>query len=240
MENTKKHLTLGSYATYHGEVKSIDGKDVPYGLGVCRYADHEEWGWFKDGVLSGVAYINFHDFMRVGMMHDGKMNGWGLMVDRGKLEFGYYRNTELVFELTPLVEPIWKDIIKSAASCREAIIKILDYGVIFVGVPLGCATHFSFRGRLGFHFLGNGEVYFGVCDYGHDERTGKFIRFDLDKDITIGEFVSDLLVREIDGDEFIGACDVEDKQSCEDFERKVVYYYEMLSVFKKRTNIFNQ
>ena len=211
-------LLLSDGSTYSGAVQSDGYEDVPHGVGICRYEDHNELGVFKDGVLNGIAYLNYHDWMYVGMCKDRLINGWGMKVDKGEILFGVCEDSVLKVNLTPLVEIFWHKILEETGRIGKSAISVLKSGEIFVGAP-----QYLLFGKFGFHFLGNGEVFLGRCDYGQKGRTGKFLHFDLDYNITKCEFKDGKLVREIDDDEFISACEVFVNHAYLDFDIKMNY-----------------
>lgn len=230
---TVENMAIGNQITYSGEVKCINGKNEPDGFGVCKYPDHVDKGWYKNGRLEGLVYMNYHDWMRIGRVNNGVFNGWGMYVNRGTIEFGIYKNTQLIIDLTPLVEVFWNDILESLRWTNINAVKVHDYGVIFVGAPLGYTNSDSFlRGNFGFHFLNSGQVYLGVCDYGYDARVGMFIHFDSEYHISKGKYCLDILERDIDDEEFFAACKIDDPEAIYDFRMKYQYYHKVLSVFR--------
>ncbi len=53
MEKEVKNLVLSDGVTYSGSVMSDGYMDVPHGMGICKYNDHNETGLFQDGELNG-------------------------------------------------------------------------------------------------------------------------------------------------------------------------------------------
>lgn len=213
-----KNMIISDGITYSGAVESDGYMDVPHGMGMCKYSDHNELGMFQDGELNGIAYINYHDWMSVGLCRDRLINGWGMKVDKGRIQFGVFEDSILKVNLTPLVEIFWHKVIEETEKLQKSAISVLKNGEIFVGAP-----QYLFYGKFGFHFLGNGEVFLGRCDYNEKGRTGKFLHFDLDYNITKGEYKDGELVREIDDDEFIKACEVFVNHAYMDFDIHMNY-----------------
>ena len=60
-----KGMMISEGVTYTGEVMSDGYQDVPHGMGMMKYTDHNELGRFQDGELNGVAYLNYHEYMYV-------------------------------------------------------------------------------------------------------------------------------------------------------------------------------
>lgn len=216
-----KNMLISDGVTYTGPVKSDGLNLIPHGVGVMKYSDHSELGVFQDGQLNGIGYINYHDWMYVGLVSYGKINGWGLKVDRGTISFGVFKDSVLKVNLTPLVEIFWDKILEDANALGKSAVSVLKKGEIFVGVP-----QTFFTNRLGFHFLGNGEVFLGVCEDGQKGRTGSFLHFDLDYNITKGDFKDGEFVNEIDDDDFTSKCGVWVNHAYLDFDINMNYYPE--------------
>ena len=211
-------MTISQGIEYTGEVINNGYNDVPHGIGICKYSDHEERGRFKNGFLDGTAYINYHDWMCVGLAKNGVINGWGIKASKGEFTFGIFDDNILKVNLTPLVDIFWHKILEDAKMLRQSPVKLLKNGEIFVGV-----SQYSDKGKFGFHFLDNGEVFLGVCDFSHKNRTGKFLHFDLDYNITRGEYKDGLLIREIDCLELIHSCEVWVTHAYLDFDINMNY-----------------
>ena len=213
-----KNMEISEGVTYSGATETDGYMDVPHGMGIMKYPDHNVSGMYQDGELNGIAYLNYHDWMYVGIASNGSINGWGMKVDKGKIQFGVFENNELKVNLTPLIEIFWEKILSDCGMLNKSAISVKKNGEIFVGVP----QHFL-KGKFGFHFLNNGEVFLVACDYNATDRTGKFLHFDLDYNITKGEYKSGELVHEIDDEEFIQACDVFINHAYMDFDIDMNY-----------------
>ena len=187
-----KNMILPDGSTYSGAVESDGYMDVPHGMGICKYSDHNESGMFQNGELNGIAYLNYHEWMSVGVAKNGVINGWGLRIDRGIISFGVFKDSILKINLTPLVKVFWKHILELSTLLNRNAISVLKSGKILVGVP-----ETILKGKMGFQFLENGEVFLGTYEMGHSDITGYFLHFDLDYNITRGAFVEGKLVREI-------------------------------------------
>ena len=201
--NEVKNLRISENSTYSGEVISDGFQNIPNGMGIMKFENHSEIGRFKNGVLKGLAYINFHDWMCVGMINKEAICGWGLKVGKGKFAFGIFENSKIKVNLTPLVSIFWSKAMEEANHFNRSATYVRKNGDIFVGAP-----QYLLYGAFGFHFLKNGEVFVGRCDYKGNGLTGNFLHFDLDFNITKGYFKDGKLVREIDNSEFIRACEV--------------------------------
>lgn len=198
-----KNLQISEHITYSGEVMSDGYQDVPNGMGIMKFHDHSELGRFQDGELNGLAYINYHDWMCIGVTHRGVINGWGLKVGKGSFTFGIFENSKIKVNLTPLVGILWSKAMEEADHFNRSATYVRQSGEIFVGAP-----QYSVNGAFGFHFLESGEVFIGRSDYNEKGRTGKFLYFDSAFNITKGEFKNGELVREIDDSEFVNACKI--------------------------------
>lgn len=223
-----KNIKLPNGTTYSGFVKIMNDSQIPHGMGICKYEDHNESGMFQDGNLQGIAYLNYHDWMLIGLSNDGSINGWGLKADRGKLFFGVFEDSVLKINLTPLVQIFWNKIMEDSKYYKFRVVSVLKNGEIFAGTPQ------ITRGRNGFHFLNNGEVFVGACEYDHSDITGKFLHFDLSYNITKGEFKNGKLVREISDEEFVEACDVWVNHAYLDFDINMNYDPDNFLLWKTR------
>ena len=213
-----KNLVISDGVTYSGEVASDGYMDVPHGMGMMKYADHNELGRFQDGELNGVAYINYHEYMYVGMAKDGVINGWGLKAERGGFTFGIFEDSKIKVNLTPLAGVLWSKAMEEAGHFNRSATYVRKNGEIFVGAP-----QYLLYGEFGFHFLGNGEVFVGRKEYDEKGLTGKFLHFDSEYNITKGEYKDGELVREIDDSEFVSACEIFVNHKYIDFDINMNY-----------------
>ena len=213
-----KNMIISDGVTYTGEVKSDGYMDVPHGMGMMKYNDHNETGHFQDGELNGLSYINYHDWMYIGTVHNGVINGWGLKAERGTFTFGVFEDSQIKVNLTPLVAILWSKAMEEASRFNRTATYVRKNGEIFVGAP-----QYLLYGAFGFHFLKSGDVFVGRCDYDEKGITGKFLHFDLDFNITKGEYEDGNLVREIDDVEFIEACEVFVNHEYIDFDINMNY-----------------
>lgn len=213
-----KNMQISDDVTYSGEVMSDGYQDVPHGMGIMKFGDHSELGRFQDGELDGLAYINYHDWMSVGISHRGTINGWGLKVGKGNFTFGVFDDSKIKVNVTPLVAILWSKAMEEANHFNRSATYVRQNGEIFVGAP-----QYLLYGAFGFHFLEDGEVFVGRCDFGEKGRTGKFLHFDADFNITKGQYKDGELVREIDDSEFIKACEVFVNHKYMDFDINMNY-----------------
>lgn len=212
------NMLISEGVTYTGETESDGYMDIPHGMGVCKYSDHNEIGRFQNGELNGLAYLNYHEWMMVGIVKNGVINGWGLKVNRGKIEFGIYKESVLRVNLTPLIEIFWNKILEDASMMRRNAISVKKNGNILVGVPQSLLD-----GQFGFIFLTNGEVFLGRNDYQEKSLTGNFLHFDLNYNITKGLFHNGDLVKVVNDSDFVSACKVWVNHEYMDFDIDMNY-----------------
>ncbi len=212
------NMVMSEGVTYSGEVMSDGYQDVPHGMGMMKYIDHNELGRFLDGELNGVAYLNYHDYMYVGIAHDGVINGWGLKAERGGFTFGVFEDSRIKVNLTPLVGVLWSKAMEEAGHFNRSATYVRKSGEIFVGAP-----QYLLYGEFGFHFLGNGEVFVGRKKFNEKGITGKFLHFDSEYNITKGEYKDGVIIREIDDSEFVSACEVFVNHKYIDFDINMNY-----------------
>lgn len=225
-----KNVVISGGATYTGKAISDGDKDIPHGVGICKYADHNESGIFNEGALSGLAYMNYHNYMYIGMCNSQKkINGWGIKASKGGFQFGVFENNELKINLTPLVKIFWSRIMLLAESLKVNPVSVLKSGDIFVGV-----TQPSTEGKLGFHFKQNGEVYLGLSDNVQMSGSGIFLHFDSDYNIKRGIFNDGVLSQEIGALDLIQACDVDSSLEYKDFDINMNYSMKSFLFNKKK------
>ena len=207
----KKNVTIAEGVTYNGNLKIENGKEVPHGYGAMKCHDHNEIGLFNNGVIDGIAYLNYHEWMCVGRVSDGKLNGWGVRARRGEVEFGVFENGELKVDITPLVEIYWDEILHKLGQTNFKMVSLRHRRKeIFIGVPqLTCGVD----GDMGFHFLESGDVYLGISDIEDDPKSnsslnGYFLHFDTEFNITCGKYDSSKLIARFEKNELAPKCHV--------------------------------
>lgn len=52
-----KNMIISEGITYSGAVESDGYMNVPNGVGMMKYSNHNELGVFKDGELNGIGYL---------------------------------------------------------------------------------------------------------------------------------------------------------------------------------------
>lgn len=225
-----KDIVISGGITYSGMAISDGDKVIPHGVGICKYADHNESGIFNEGALSGLAYLNYHNYMYIGMCNSQKkINGWGIKASKGGFQFGVFENNELKINLTPLVKIFWSRIMLLAESLKVNPVSVLKSGDIFVGV-----TQPSTESKLGFHFKQNGEVYLGLSDNVQMSGSGVFLHFDSDYNIKRGIFNDGVLSQEIGPLDLLQACDVDSSLEYKDFDINMNYSMKSFLFNKKK------
>ncbi len=195
-----RNITLKNGETYSGYVEYRGTEAIPNGVGICKYNDHKEYGVFRHGSLDGIAYLNYYDWMMIGMCRDNRISGWGMKVDGDPL-FGVFENNELKVDVTRLVRAFLSKVNEISGRLNKNLVQLLKTETIFLGVPAS-----SLGKRCGFFFMGNGEVFLGACDDGCLDITGCFLHFDLDYNIRRGRFVKGKLLTQIDDDVYLREC----------------------------------
>ena len=203
----KKNVLLSDGVTYNGHLKVQDGKEIPHGYGGMKCQDHNEHGIFRNGVINGLGYLNYHEWMCVGYITDGELNGWGIRAKRGAVEFGVFKNNILKVDLTQLVEIYWDEILHKVNQANFKMVSLRHKRKeIFIGVPQFTC---GFDGDIGFHFLENGEVFLGVSDIDTESKgklTGYYMRFDTKFNITCGKYEDSKFIEAFDKNKLAGEC----------------------------------
>jgi hypothetical protein len=170
----KKKLADGSI--YSGEARLChDGFYIPYGWGQKYVSkDLELTGFWRDGNLNGVCYINMHHSMVTGHFVDSTPDGWCLSIESGRgFVFGVFKADDCVYSLGEAVSWMMKSInlgLKMSSVKKQILV--------------GQITNSH---ATGFHFMNNGDVYVGTDDY-RLEKNGYFFKFTHDGYIQIGKF----------------------------------------------------
>ena len=185
-------ITLPNGGSYRGYGKEVNGQLIPDGTGFCKYPDHSEAGTFRDGKLEGLSYYKYAQWMAVGMSSKGEINGWAFKKVGKKVSFGVFEHGRLRVSLTPLIIAFVRRILEVAEEREKGFIWIMRNGDILVG-----NEQEEHERQFGFYFVGNGEVFLGIFDYNHYDITGKFLHFDKDYNISVGEYNNGVLVNRI-------------------------------------------
>lgn len=185
-------ISLPNGGSYRGFANTVDGKLVPNGTGFSKYPDHYEAGTFRNGLLDGLSYYKYAEWMIVGMSSKGEINGWAFKKTGKRIVFGIFEHGILRVGLTPLIIAFAQKALEVADEREKGIVWIRANGDILVG-----NNQDDNERQFGFYFVGSGEVYLGVFDYDHQDITGKFLHFDKDFNINIGEYNNGKLVRSI-------------------------------------------
>lgn len=216
-----KDLLLEDGALYSGPTIKYYGKWVPSGMGIAKYQDHKVLGNFSLGVQSGVAYLNYHDWMWAGECLHGQINGWGIYINKGNCKYGIFEKGLLKIDITNLIQIVWNKIVETARFFDFNMIRVLkDKREIFIGYP----ESYSHR-KMGFHFTESENDYIGVHDFEKsNEITGSFIQINKNFGIiTLGQFINGSLVRKIDKIEYVSECELWSSHEFNDFDISEMY-----------------
>lgn len=180
---------------------------VPNGYGKKEFSGMYVKGNFSDGVLNGPAIISHDYYMYTMQMKNDRGNGWGLCINAGVLvEFGYYKNSQLIVDLTDAVEWYYAKMEDSGREGENMLHiytskndgSITDLHIGFTAKDLGGNIGYA---SMGFHFLGDGSVWVGNSE--NNRPNGGLIKFCKDGYIQVGHFENGSLVEEKDIQELI-------------------------------------
>lgn len=188
--------TFSGYGYYRG------ASFIPNGYGMKQFSDMYVKGNFVDGELNGPAIISHDYYMYTMQMKNNRGNGWGMCINGGVLvEFGYYKDSQLVVDLLDAVEWYYD---KMAESDRagENMLHIYTSKIdgSLVDLHIGYSAKDSLA-SMGFHFLTDGSVWVGTTK--NNRPNGSLIKFCSNGFIKIGEFENGNVVEEFGIQELI-------------------------------------
>lgn len=187
----KQKIADGSI--YTGEaVLCKDGTYMPNGFGKKFVSkDLELTGFWRNGNINGVCYMNMHHSMLTGHFIDSRPDGWCLSIEGGRgFVFGVFKIDDCTCSLGEAVTWMIRSInpsIKTSSLKKQ----------ILVGQIVN-------NQAMGFHFMNNGDLYVGT-DNSRLEKTGYFFKFTHDGHIQIGRFEFGKLVEEMAAKEVVKA-----------------------------------
>lgn len=210
LEDGKKYSGYGEYR---------DSSFVPNGYGMKQFPDMYVKGNFVNGVLNGPAIISHDYYMHTTQMKNNRGNGWGLCINGGVLiEFGYYKNSQLVVDLLHAVEWYYAKLEDSGRS-DENMLHIYTSKIdgTITDLHIGYSAKNMEGGfglaSMGFHFMADGSVWVGNSS--NNRPNGSLIKFCADGYIQIGKFENGNLIEEFDIqtliDEYYGTYKVSDE-----------------------------
>lgn len=155
---------------------------IPNGMGYVKKEECDIHGIYKNGILEGISYRDYHGWINIGYSNLHKFEGWGLKIKNNRITFGIYEKDILRVDITMLLTEIWKEIVKLSNDYEYGIRKYDNK--IFVGI---CDSNTQ---TFGFHFMNDGNVYFGISDEGLNENivSGIFYKFDNKYNINLAEY----------------------------------------------------
>lgn len=211
-----KNVELSDNSIYTGQL--LDDKDIPNGMGTLKSSDRLEKGHFLNGKLDGVAMINTKEICRLGYIKEGVFDGWGLRAMNGEIRFGVLKDKDILVDLTPLVDVFINEMLCVTKQHGWKLHRCFKEGYIFFGIPQ--LTH---QGRMGFHFMGDGNVFLGLSDHDCNSKSGYFLHFDTNYNISRGRFENGVLVKEMSPLDFICACPVSASHAYFSFDTSMNY-----------------
>ena len=179
-----ENVKLSDGNLYSGEAIINKGITYPNGYGKKIIETGTVIGKFEKGILKGVAYYNQHNRMYMGYFDNNRLNGWGVMMDRGNMTFGVWKDSQLVTNLTEQVNWMLYEIRKQNYNKSWAHV-YPKAGEVFLGIP-GAHYDSCDSAYLGFHFQENGDVYLGGMF--NLKKTGAFLKYCNDGHVKIGEW----------------------------------------------------
>lgn len=175
---------------YTGTLLITERARLPHGYGKMEYADYYVIGKYDKGILNSPAYVNHNYYMYCTQMRNNRGNGWGLMINRGTLAFGVYKNSEMTTDLTDFVEWFYDKMLSTKRQDSEAMShcfpKAKEILIGFKGKTISPYVKLCF---MGFHFMDDGSVFLGTTQsLIEQEESAYLMKFCPDGHIQIGLF----------------------------------------------------
>lgn len=204
---------------------------IPNGIGIIYGDKCDVHGMYKDGFLDGLTYRDYHEYKMIGYSHFQKFEGWGIRLKNTNITFGIYEKDILRVNLTMLITEIWKEIVVLNHK-NDYSIEVSE-SKIFVGFR---DSHMRF---FGFHFMKDGNVYFGISHDSQEDNviSGYYYKFDINSNIYLAEYEENgneiEIVNEIDNEDFLTETNIYTAELNESFDIKRNYSIENFDIHKK-------
>ena len=160
------------------------------GFGKYKFSDGDEHtGWFYDSIPEGAGYLNQHFSMCLGCFQRGKLNGWGMQIDKnGAFHFGYWKNNLLFQDET--ANTLWIRVKMNGIVHKGSLVHIhSNLGLIAFGIPQKVTT----MGAMGIIVMQDGTVYIGeTWNY---KISGWLVKYSAQKKIEYGYWENGVLVK---------------------------------------------
>ncbi len=174
---------LGDGSIYTGEAKIINANYLPNGFGKKYISKEVEiTGFWRDGEMNGVCYINMHHSMVTGHFVNNRPDGWCFSVDERGYVFGVFKIDDCVCSLGDAVTWMVRNTdggLKISSTKKQILIGEIENNK-----------------AKGFHFMNNGDLYVGT-DNSKLDKTGYFFKFTNDGHIQTGYFEYGNLIKRL-------------------------------------------
>lgn len=164
----------------------------PYGLGTYNFSDGDIHKGYFDDIPCGPGYLNQNYDMALGIYQDGRLNGWGLKIVRGKFVFGFWQNGQLIQDETNTTLWIRAQLTENQSTWNGNLIQFSkeEFGYIRLGYPQRKTT--SILGEMdmpaiGFQLFKDGRCIAGTF-ISNDGENGEFAIYYPNRTIKYGYF----------------------------------------------------
>lgn len=195
-----KGISLCDNSIYSGKALVNGNLCIPTGYGSKRFmSDNNKRiiSYYKNNEVGNIAFIEYpQKYMYIGGVIDSIPNGWGFILAKGQLTFGYYKDGELYKDLSPFVMDIYSEM----SSIGGIQIGHIDGLVNRLAIGVLPNENRSF---IGLQFSEDGSVYIGK-GYNNNEYeiTGQYIHLEIDGKATIGIFDKGKLLKQMTQKEY--------------------------------------
>ena len=162
------------------------------GFGRYKFSDGDEHtGWFYDGIPEGAGYLNQHSSMCLGCFREGKLNGWGMQIDKkGVFHFGYWQSNFLIQDETP--NTLWIRVKMNEVQhlYKGSLVHIhSNLGLLAFGIPQKATQ----LGAISIIVMQDGTVYIGETR--NYAISGWLVKYSAQKEIEYGCWENGILIK---------------------------------------------
>jgi hypothetical protein len=172
---------------YIGEFEG--GNVRGYGKYIFKDGDIH-YGWFYDGIPTGIGYLNRHSTMCMGTFKEGLLNGWALRMGERAPIFGWWEKGTLIRNETTNIEWVFGKIQNSNFNGNWA--RIFQNRIFGLGIPQENYNSYHIP-YFGFLFYMDKSVAIGQAS--NFKKSGHCAFFKADESVEYAEYHDDILTK---------------------------------------------